>query len=336
MHNWDFQRGIASMQLQAQLGLEHGLPLSACLEGTGLSEVALADPAAVVGAHQELALVRNLVRHLGHVPGLGLEAGTRYHFTAYGILGFAIISSPDFRSAIEVALRYLNLTYAFIHIYAEPAPDEMRLVMDDRAVPEDVRQYLLERDASAAMLLQREMFAAPLAPRRLSLRGPRPSYAARFRELFGVEAEFGAERNEVALDAAVLHAPLPQANASSRRMAEEQCLKLLAARKARAGVAARVRDSILRHPGRMPDMDAVAAELLLTPRTLRRRLLEEGTSYKALADEVRETLAEELLTTAQLSVEQIADRLGYSEAASFIHAFKRWKGKPPHRYRLAR
>ena len=119
-------------------------------------------------------------------------------------------------------------------------------------------------------------------------------------------------------------------------MAEEQCRKLLAARKARSGLAERVRDRILRQPGHIPDMNAVAGELLLTPRTLRRRLLDEGTSYKALTDEVRETLAEELLSAANLSVEQIAERLGYSEAASFIHAFKRWKGQPPHSYRLVR
>ncbi len=336
MHNWDFQRGIASMQLQAQLGLDHGLSLAACLEGTGVTPAQLADPAAVVGAHQELSLVRNLVRRLGHVEGLGLEAGVRYHFTAYGILGFAIISSRDLRSAMDVALRYLNLTYAYNHISGEESGGEMRLLFEDDAIPEDVRQFLLERDAAAAFTLQREMFSQVLVPRALRLRGPRPSHAERYTRLFGVEPQFGAARNEVALDAALLDAPLPQANESSRRMAEEQCRQLLAARKVRSGLAERVRDRILRQPGQMPQMNAVAGELLLTPRTLRRRLLEEGTSYKALTDEVRETLAEELLSAAKLSVEQIAERLGYSEAASFIHAFKRWKGRPPHRYRLAR
>jgi AraC-like DNA-binding protein len=336
MEHWDFQRGIASMQLQAQLGVELGLSLAACLDGTGLTPAQLADPAAVVSAQQELALVRNLVRGLPQVPGLGLVAGLRYHFTAYGILGFAVISSPDLRSALDVALRYLNLTYAYNRITAEAAGGEMLLRFDDGAIPGDVRQYLLERDAAAAMLLQREMFSSSLVPRRVSLRGPRPAYAARFVEIFGVAPQFEAPRNEVALDAALLDAPLPQANESSRRMAEEQCRALLAARKARDGVAGRVRDRILRQPGHIPDMRKVAEEMLLTPRTLRRRLLDEGTTYKALTDEVRETLAEELLSAASLSVEQIAERLGYSEAASFIHAFKRWKGRPPHSYRLAR
>ncbi|HWY25426.1 MAG TPA: AraC family transcriptional regulator ligand-binding domain-containing protein, partial [Nevskia sp.] len=303
MHNWDFQRGVASMQLQAQLGVEHGLPLEACLEGTGVTPAQLADPAAVVGAHQELSLVRNLVRRLGHIGGLGLEAGTRYHFTVYGILGFAIISSRDLRSAMDVALRYLNLTYAYNHISGEESGGEMRLVFEDGAIPEDVRRFLLERDAAAAFTLQREMFSQALVPRALRLRGPRPSYAERYTRLFGVEPQFGAARNEVALDAVLLDAALPQANEPSRRMAEEQCRLLLTARKARSGLAEQVRDQILRQPGQMPQMGAVADKLLLTPRTLRRRLLEEGTSYKALTDEVRETLAEEMLSAAKLSVE---------------------------------
>jgi AraC-like DNA-binding protein len=336
MQDWDFQRGIASMQLQAQFGVELGLPLERCLEGTGLGPAELADTGLVVSAHQELRLVRNLVQGLEHIPGLGLDAGVRYHFTVYGILGFAVISSPDVRSAMDVALRYLSLTYAYNRIYAEEQDGELLLVFEDRAVPEDVRQFLLERDAAAALTLQREMFSAALVPRQLRLRGRPPAYAERFAALFGATPEFGAVRNELVFDAAMLDAPLPQANAASQRMAEEQCRRLLTARKARSGLAERVRDRILRQPAQIPDMPALAQELLMTPRTLRRRLLDEGTSYKALADEVRETLAEELLSAAQLSVEQIAERLGYAEPASFIHAFKRWKGRPPHRYRLGR
>ena len=62
---------------------------------------------------------------------------------------------------------------------------------------------------------------------------------------------------------------------------------------------------------------------------LRRRLEEEGTSFRALLDEVRETHAEELLTRGAVPVEDVAFRLGYAEASSFIHAFKRWKGVTP-------
>jgi len=72
-------------------------------------------------------------------------------------------------------------------------------------------------------------------------------------------------------------------------------------------------------------MDQVAAELRVTSRTLRRRLQAEGSSYRGLLDELRQTLAEELMGTAGLKVDEVAVRLGYSEAASFLHARKRWR-----------
>jgi AraC-like DNA-binding protein len=93
-----------------------------------------------------------------------------------------------------------------------------------------------------------------------------------------------------------------------------------------------VRERLIRVGGADTGMDAVARELNMSPRTLRRRLEEAGTSYRSLVDEVRETLAEELLDTGALSVEDVAIRLGYAEASSFIYAFKRWKGITPAAY----
>jgi AraC-like DNA-binding protein len=82
----------------------------------------------------------------------------------------------------------------------------------------------------------------------------------------------------------------------------------------------------------MPPQDQVAATLHVSVRTLRRQLGDEGTTFRALVEETRQLLAEELLGTGRLTVEEIADRLGYAEASSFVHAFKRWKGIPPRRY----
>ena len=72
-------------------------------------------------------------------------------------------------------------------------------------------------------------------------------------------------------------------------------------------------------------MEGLSAELGMAPRTLRRHLAAEGTSFRKLVDGVRQALAEEMLAH-RMTVDEIAERLGYSEASSFVHAFKRWKG----------
>ena len=81
-----------------------------------------------------------------------------------------------------------------------------------------------------------------------------------------------------------------------------------------------------------PSMVAVAAALGVGERSLRRRLATEGTSFQELLDEVREALALQLLETGVLSVEDVALRLGYAEASTFIVAFRRWRGTTPTAY----
>jgi len=77
----------------------------------------------------------------------------------------------------------------------------------------------------------------------------------------------------------------------------------------------------------------VAAQMCVSLRTLRRMLSAEGTSFRKLMDEVRETLALELIQGTNLSLEDISYRLGYSDTANFFHAFKRWKGFTPNHFR---
>jgi len=106
MVSWDVERSPMSVQLLVRLGADHGVPAPVCLKSTGLTEESLREVAATVSAHQELTVIANLLRTLGDPPGLGLEAGIKYHLTTYGIWGFAMISSPTWRSAIDIGLRY--------------------------------------------------------------------------------------------------------------------------------------------------------------------------------------------------------------------------------------
>ena len=86
-------------------------------------------------------------------------------------------------------------------------------------------------------------------------------------------------------------------------------------------------------PGRFDDMETLARKLNTTSRTLRRRLHLEGTSYQDLLAEVRCNLAKEYLRSTRMTTEDIAETLGFSDAANFRHAFRRWTGKNPSDFR---
>ncbi|HJV72752.1 MAG TPA: AraC family transcriptional regulator [Noviherbaspirillum sp.] len=334
MPGQEFMRSIASMRVMAELAVDYGMPLDACLSGTGVSQHSLADPDALVTAEQELRLVRNLVERLGDQPSLGLEAGRRYHFTAFGTLGLAMVSSPSMRHALDVAMRYFDLAFAFTRFHVEDSDDQTLITLDDSAIPTELRRFVVERDVCAMITTQRDLFAGTPVLQRLTFSFGTPANVSDYTSVFGVSPVFGARTNVAAFDRRLIESPLPQANELAQRAAEEQCRRLLEVRRVQASIAERVRERLVSDVSQMPDMELVARQLCMTTRTLRRHLLAGNTSFMELRDKVLQDRAQELLCASKLSVEQIGERLGYSEATCFINAFKRWTGQTPHAYRL--
>jgi AraC-like DNA-binding protein len=315
------------------LAAEYGVDAAVCLDGTGLKTAELGDADSRIAAQQELSVIGNLLGALPDVPGLGLLAGRRYHLTTHGIWGLALASSPNLRSAIKFGLRYLDLTFAFTRITLDELPHEARMILDASAIPEDLRCFLIEREGASIMSLQRDMFSAAIPLSRVEVTFPEPPYVDLYEPIFGVRPRFAADANLAAFHAALLDLPLPQANELTAKACEQQCSTLLARRRPRPGIAGQVRDHLIPLAGVRPAIDEVATDLHISPRTLRRRLAREGTSFRSLTEEVTMGLAEEFLSTGTLTVEEVAVRLGYSEAASFTRAFARCRGIPPGEYR---
>ncbi|AXQ28529.1 AraC family transcriptional regulator [Solimonas sp. K1W22B-7] len=89
----------------------------------------------------------------------------------------------------------------------------------------------------------------------------------------------------------------------------------------------------LRTDGTIAPLGEVAERLCVSARTLKRRLRQDGLTYRAVVDAIRLKRSLEFLRHRGLSVEYIAEKLGYSSAANFTRAFRRWTGSPPHTYR---
>ncbi|WP_067703810.1 AraC family transcriptional regulator [Nocardia jejuensis] len=338
IRDWDFARGIASVLLMVGYARDHGVPVARMLQGSGLSEATLTDPDAQIDARTELAVIRNLVRELGDRPNLGLEVGRRYRITTFGIFGFACVSSPTLGEAIAFALRYLELSFTFCIPEARWQPGEFVARIHDERVPADVRRFLVERDVTAMHQMLCDLVGHRLELMRAEFDYPAPSDTDQYLEIYGLLPRFEQPKNLLSIDPAVLEKPLPQANEHTWAMCLAQCRDLVSRRRARTGIAAEVRERLVPRGGVdgfavPPGIDVVARDLNMSTRTLRRHLDTAGTSYRQLLDEVRRALAEEMLTATPLSVSDVAIRLGYAEASTFIHAFKRWTGTTPSAYR---
>ena len=334
MHRWDLPRGPASALLLVRLGEEHSVPTGTVLHGTRIALDDLEDPHALVTAEQETRIVRNLIGALPAVEALPVLAGSRYHLTTHGIWGFAIAGSPDLRSAIGVGLRYLALTWAFCDMTVVEGEGRSRLLLRSEHLPGDVRRFFVHRELASIIAFGRELGLAEERLPEVRLRGGPPTDPEPYTRLLGRRVRFDAEEDALVLDAVELDRPLPRADAHTVALAEEQCRRLLGERYGRSGVAGLVRGHLMSGLPDVPDIEVVAGRLHVSSRTLRRRLVAEGTSYRVLLDEVREGLSEELLA-AGCTVEETGHRLGYRNTPSFTTAFKRWKGTAPRVY-LAR
>ncbi|WP_228821236.1 AraC family transcriptional regulator [Nocardia farcinica] len=326
---WEWRRTVGLSAVLVEVAAEHGLGVRACLRGTGIDPALLNTPDGEVTAAQELALVRNIVTALGDPPGLGLAAGARTHVTSYGALGLALLASPTVRSAVDLLMRYIRMTTTFARIWHVYRDDELHLYADDSDVPAELRGFLLERDVTVLLANWAAVYHAPAPVLRGSVSGGlRPRLQPLIDE-YGLHCVVdGVGPHLVVFDTSGFEDPLPQASPLTARLFEQQCAQLLHRRGLRHGIAGTVREVLLRRMGERVGQEEMATLLHMSLRTLRRRLAEEGTSYRGLCSQTYGELAEELLAGG-LTVEDVAYRMGYAGAPSFSTAFKQWRGISP-------
>lgn len=332
MSFWDFKRSPASVRLLVEFGQERGLDAARILARSRLKASDLDDPALELDASQELCVVGNLIRACRQ-PGLGLEVGMRYNFASYGLWGLGLISSATAGDAMALALRFIPLTFAFCRISGELDGEMYTVNFEAPDVEPAIQRFLVERDVAAASRLMREVMGPEFALSRFTLQHTVERGAGWIESLLrigGARPEFGASSNSLSSDSRLLGLRLPQANPVTVAMCERACEELMARRRVRLGTGEYLRQYLSTAPLNMtPDLPQAARALGLSDRTLKRRLQDEGISYRILLAEVRGRQANQLLEDETLSLTDIAERMGFSDLSSFSQAYKRWFGVAP-------
>lgn len=326
-------RNVMGVGVLVAFGQEIGMSGRDCLSGTGLLESVLTDPAAIVAVEQEIQIIRNILAIHGEVDGLGVIAGARYHANAFGPLGIALTSCQSARSALSVAIRFFDLTFALTRFAAEDVDDLTVVTIDASQLPVDVRKFVVERDTTVLSTVQQDLFSLESALESVDFMHGSPADTSQHSRVLGVTPKFGAPCNVARLRRDVLLKRLPQANELAFKRAEQECTELLEQLQRNAGLTAQVRELLAHELAKWSSMVAVAERFCITPRTLRRRLAEEGTTFIAIKDGVRLLMGLNHLENSDISIEEISRLLDYADPTSFITAFKRWKGMTPLAFR---
>jgi AraC-like DNA-binding protein len=244
---------------------------------------------------------------------------------------FVAANQPTLGDGIE---RYNRYYPTVSDSYRWRVVDEGAFVRAEASPPGPVHrlgwQCHLEFEAADIALITSRISATRAQPEAVKLlhAAPPADVIASFADTIGVVPQFAQDRCEVVYAGAVRDLEIPGARPALAALVEEQLEALLQAQESNAAVSSRARSVIaeLLAAGTC-GVDALARGLHMSRRSLQRTLADEGTSAEALIEDERKQRA--LAWLPQLSVEEVAARLGYSDARAFARAFKRWTGLAP-------
>lgn len=304
------------------------------LEDSSVSEAVTTGSCSTITLEQEFRFYRNVLKVSGD-PLIGLKIGQAFRYESYGLLGYAMMSAHTLRDTIAIAADFSVLTFTHFSVRLLDTDEAagVAFTLNYELAP-DLLQLYCDRDLEAAFTGVRSSgieFNAKNTKVRLMHNDT--ANQARYQELLNCPVELGHHRNEILVDRSILDHRSPQRDRIASQYCQAQCKKLLSKFGLQGGLVEQVRKILIARPGSFPNIDDTAKQLNMSVRTLRRNLTKESSSFQGLLDEIRQQLAQEYLAS-NMSIERIAELLGYSEAANFSHAFKRWSGVAPSHYRL--
>lgn len=318
-----------------ELLAEQGITPYESLKGSGVEADDLGNPFALTSMRQYMTVCTNALT-LSKDPATPFRLGTRLRVSAYGMYGYALLSCLSIRDYFRLAIKYRRLATPPMAIEWHEYDDHVVWTFPDIFVlnpSQDLRRFLLEQQFSLHVTHLQDVAGKSCPPLRASFSYPAPEHAPIYTEYLNCPCSFDQPRCELVYESTVLEKKPVMANALTAALMQETCDSLVSRAKTAVGISGAVYRILMERPGEFPGMEIVANMLNMTSRTLRRRLEEEGTSFQNIADDVRSSLAREYLRATKLSILDIAMLLGFSDAAGFRKAFKRWMGKGPDQFR---
>jgi len=323
------QRAAALVPLSSVLD-EFGVNLAAVLEGTGVSAEAIR-PASFLPYAAILAILDNASRLTGR-EDLGLILGRRQSLAALGPLGDVLRHAATLGEAIGEFATFQASNSTGGAVYLMRAEGDVILgygVYDDSA---RVTTQIYDLVLAVGCTLIAELTGGAEGPEEILLSRAAPADPTPYQRLARCPVRFGQNQTGVLLGASALAYPLPTAQRGLHDLALARLLTDQAGRTLPLSAHVRhlMRPSLLMGTAGMPE---VAGQLGLHPRALRRQLHREGTAFETIKDEVRHAAARELLRLGDLSIADISATLDYASPSAFVHAFRRWSGTSPGRWR---
>ncbi len=264
---------------------------------------------------------------------VGINIGSQVIPAHIGAIGYAFINAGNIQQSLTLLSEYI-VTYS--HYSEITWQQKERIITVNYRITEPTiihKQQDAEFALAAIWQLIRNHIDSTFMPLRVEFAHPRPTNVHDHRQLFKCPMRFNSKMNRLVFDAKILNSKLRHADSrlfdvlmvhlqQQKHLREtdrfRQQLSQLVAEQLPIG------DFSISHIGKL---------INLNPRTIQRRLAKLDIEFNQIVIQVRHQLALNYIKEGQLSILQIAEKLGYSETSSFTRAFKRWTGQSPNNYR---
>lgn len=294
----------------------------------------LSDPNARFPTRKTSALMQGSVMATAD-PAFGLAVGRHMRPTSAHAMGFSIWASNNLREAIERVQKFFKIYTTSCYCAFEKQGEQY--LISSHAYP--AYQALINPEDLEAMIstiLQtfRHLFPGRLEIYKVGLSRPGPpKNVADFERFFKCPIEWGYNGLYVQLNAEQVEAQLPTANAELALQSDKLCQDYIV-RFDRQDIINQVSNTLVEMlPQGEPGMAEVASKLMLSSRTLQRKLKSQNSCFKQLLEDVRREMAIQYIRQTHVPIGEISYRLGFAHINNFSRAFKRWTGKTPIDYR---
>jgi len=322
---------IYPAQLVQLVSTRWGISRAKLLEDTGIVESDFADPEGRLDGGSMARLILRAVE-LTKEPGLGFYFGLHVKLSAHGSVGFAAMTSATIRDALEIGVKYylLRAPHSTLRYRVE---GESAIIEVVEVVPlGPIREFVMEATMTEFAMMPRMLTGHPI-PARFEFRHAEPRYFQGFAHLLPGAVRFDRPVDAIVIPARWLDTPLALADELAAKGAVERCERELATLEEASSLLASVRRQMRSRATGFPSLTELADRRHVSTRTLKRQLAAHGTSFQSLLDELRRDRAIFLLADEELSVDRVADQLGYADSSNFNRAFKRWMGMSPSAFR---
>jgi AraC-like DNA-binding protein len=312
-----------------------GVPVAPVLRRAGLTPEQIAEPEERLSVRSQIALLDEAAIALKD-DCIGFTLARDFDSREIGLLYYVMASSQTLGDALKRIARYSKVTNEAL-VFGYQEGNRLVLSLSYSGVSRHSDRHQIEFCMFAALRLCRMLTGQNLVPQHFSISHYRSENTSEMARFVGTKVEFGADRDEFALNVDARELPLIHADSYLNDLLLRYCEAVLADRRGdMSPLRTRVENaisSVLPH-GKVRVED-VARSLGMSKRTLARRLSDERLNFTEILQQLRRDLAVRYLNDRRLHVSKIAWLLGFHEVSAFTHAFKRWTGKTPRHMRTA-